>query len=496
MPPFATAAVLAACLLASLPAEGFNPMGTIAATWSGQDNPVPGAFSVCAIQATALYVECLGTSHNNSLPPKEKEFLALSGGGLFTCGLDYGSHFLVCWGIITVPDTFQQVSYTSVASGGDHVCALRGDNSNVDCWGNIDQPPPKLAFASLISGKGFSCGLTREGSAICWGGLRQDVAQPVNQTFRAIFAGSSNVCGVTSLGDLGCWGGDDHGQSRPPVGFKFLAIAGGLYHTCGIRADDRRVLCWGNNEHKQLSAPLDVPFSAIAAGDFYTCGVRLDRAMQVLCWGNSVVYPHEASFNVSPAPCVSACGRDEYQFDQLSLPCPVLRDKVCLACSQCLHMQEISACGASADRMCGFGTSTTGSARSYQRQLRRRLALVLILVAVILALGFAVICAYLCLRRKEDDRQDAGKKEIPATRNENDFSAAPRVVAMSPLELEVATGYYSDEMVLGKGAFGAVYKGVLENGQAVAIKRAIISNNRYFAVFIFLREFLYLRLVN
>ncbi|EFJ37533.1 hypothetical protein SELMODRAFT_403931 [Selaginella moellendorffii] len=430
--------------------------------WSGSADPgipIPGTFALCALHATDLRVRCMGIHHNGSNPPDTTQFLALSGGGHFACGVEYGSHFIVCWGELQVPQELQQVSYSIVASGGFHVCALRSDNSFVDCWGRIPAPPAGMAFASLVSGWGFSCGLTQAGTVACWGDLRKEILQPSNETFGSIFAGGNTACGVTLLGRLCCWGTADHGQSIPPTGLQFLSIAGGLYHTCGIRADNRQVLCWGDQDNGKLMAPLDVSFSQIAAGDFYTCGMRMDPPMDVVCWGNSVWYPrYQKNFTISRGMCVSECGRSQFQAaDQL---CPVVRDKVCLDCSVCVGNSEASPCGPLGDRKCDT------------RSQPRSTALVILLIAAALFLGSLLVLAtwlYLLRREKskEDDpkQQGDGKLEAVASKNENERSAG-QALAMSALELEVATNSYSEEMVLGKGAFGTVYKGVLENGQA------------------------------
>lgn len=44
-------------------------------------------------------------------------------------------------------------------------------------------------------------------------------------------------------------------------------------------------------------------------------------------------------------------------------------------------------------------------------------------------------------------------------------------------ELEVATGMFSDENVIGEGGYGIVYHGVLEDGTQIAVKNLL--NNRY-----------------
>ena len=44
-------------------------------------------------------------------------------------------------------------------------------------------------------------------------------------------------------------------------------------------------------------------------------------------------------------------------------------------------------------------------------------------------------------------------------------------------ELKVATNNYAEDMKIGTGGFGAVYKGKLETGKLVAIKKALVPGD-------------------
>lgn len=57
------------------------------------------------------------------------------------------------------------------------------------------------------------------------------------------------------------------------------------------------------------------------------------------------------------------------------------------------------------------------------------------------------------------------------------YAMSPRVSRLGPLNLSMsqiaaATNNFSDELKIGEGGFGIVYKGYLDDGQLVAIKRA------------------------
>jgi predicted Ser/Thr protein kinase len=48
------------------------------------------------------------------------------------------------------------------------------------------------------------------------------------------------------------------------------------------------------------------------------------------------------------------------------------------------------------------------------------------------------------------------------------------------LELEQATGNFSQSSIIGEGRFGFVYKGLLQDGSFVAIKRRLFALTRDF----------------
>src|SRR3989339_814926 len=80
------------------------------------------------------------------------------------------------------------------------------------------------------------------------------------------------------------------------ISCDYSKISGGQYHTCGIRANDSRVLCWGRGSSGQLgdggtsynSIPTLITdlseYVSISAGNLHTCGIRKNDS-RVLCWG-------------------------------------------------------------------------------------------------------------------------------------------------------------------------------------------------------------------
>src|SRR3989339_480015 len=79
--------------------------------------------------------------------------------------------------------------------------------------------------------------------------------------------------------------------------FKEGSISVGRTHTCGIRANDSRVLCWGDSANGKLGDGQDTidrlepyltidssAYSSINANYYHTCGIRANDS-RVLCWG-------------------------------------------------------------------------------------------------------------------------------------------------------------------------------------------------------------------
>lgn len=180
-----------------------------------------------------------------------------------------------------------------------------------------------IVFASLSAGgegtDDFTCGLTADGHAYCWGdnfhgelgdgGPASATPVPVagGLEFKMVSAGYEHACGVTTSGDAYCWGNGDIGRlgtgagvgSVVPVpvsgGIKFTSVSAGGRHTCGLTVAGA-IYCWGSNQVGQLgvgpaSVSSYVPvlvsgglsFSSVTAGGFHTCAITTAGA--AYCWG-------------------------------------------------------------------------------------------------------------------------------------------------------------------------------------------------------------------
>jgi alpha-tubulin suppressor-like RCC1 family protein len=196
------------------------------------------------------------------------------------------------------------LTFASLSAGSFHTCGVTS-SAEAYCWGSNawgqlgdGSTSPRslipvavsggLAFSSVSSGNGHTCGLTAGGTAYCWGanswgqlgnamgaGMAIRTTTPVEveggHTFTSLTASSAFSCGVTVSGGAYCWGSNADGrlgigtggvgQFNPfdfhvtPTavagGIGFATVSAGIAHVCGMSTGGI-AYCWGAGSNGQL----------------------------------------------------------------------------------------------------------------------------------------------------------------------------------------------------------------------------------------------------
>jgi len=159
-----------------------------------------------------------------------------------------------------------------------------------------------LRFVAVTLGDNFTCGLTTDGVAWCWG---------ANQYGQLGVDSVGNECKVDLIADGPC----SLHPRRVSGGLRFTSIDAGSEHVCGI-AHNGAAFCWGKNIVGELgttatSSTCNVPyyaerlpdydpepcsrapvavatslrFASISAGNYFTCA--LTTSGRAYCWGSN-----------------------------------------------------------------------------------------------------------------------------------------------------------------------------------------------------------------
>ena len=272
--------------------------------------------------------------------------------GRHSCGL-LNDDTIVCW-IPWESPVAPAGSFKAVSAGGSHSCGLRTDDTII-CWSdNYNWPysylgwaeAPGSSFTAVTAGFGTpaDCAQTTPSSAgaaillraaitqvrpeaasqrsppagvipagcarmrpsSCWGDNDYGETDAPAGTFKAVAAGVGHSCGLRADETVVCWGINDYGETDAPAG-SFKAVSAGVGHSCGLRIDDT-IICWGRNVWGQAEAPAGT-FKAVAAGVGHSCGLRADET--VVCWGNNDYGQTEApagAFKSVTASSSHSCG--------------------------------------------------------------------------------------------------------------------------------------------------------------------------------------------
>ena len=247
-----------------------------------------------------------GDTANQSIPvavavPRDIFFSQLTAGGDHTCAIGSDDK-AYCWGdgsagrlgnggisdrSTPLAVTVEDVSFSQVASGGAHTCAL-DSGGDAYCWGNgsygqlgngvrtyqQNTPvavtmPEGVHFSQIAAGGIHTCALGSDDKAYCWGGGRNDtqgipVAVAIPEDVSQLTEGHNHSCALSDVGVAYCWGSDNFQQLGPngngpminpvvvtmPADVNFSQITAGGAHTCALRGS--MAYCWGAGYNGQL----------------------------------------------------------------------------------------------------------------------------------------------------------------------------------------------------------------------------------------------------
>lgn len=369
-----------------------------------------------------------------------------------------------------------------LASGNSHVCGLRDDTGEVNCWRwhNISIPPG-LKFKDIAVGGDFLCGLLDCGDVQCFGGGESRAVG----NFTQVAAGTRHACAISVYEELHCWGAGvlSNGQGTKVLAENVQAVALGDNRTCALISNGT-VSCWGDG----INLPRDLAnqqFMSIEAKGNAFCGV-LRSNFSLMCWGSPLFLTKHFVYPIAlPAACKPISVTD--------CSCGFLPgyQNICLEgatiCQQCGQSLVVSPAPPSSPPPLPSpapppkANTTTGT--DHKMGSTKRTPIVLIIVgSVATAIGLAAIASYALYRlsnksgRIHDVRpRNQPRPELPTNQHLTELLSKSHgsYIEEFPLQtLLAATNGFSRENKLGSGGYGTVYRATLSDGRTVAIKRA------------------------
>lgn len=181
----------------------------------------------CARDRASSVPLCWGSfSHDGteSPPPPDAPVRQIDTGGALACAI-LESGAVECWGVdrFVFDGALEEPEgvYTDLAAAYGSVCAA-AETGSVTCWPSLDwlsAPPPDFAAARIDAGMWDTCGLDRDGGAVCWGdgvGLLPTGPAFEGEVITDLSVGDDFVCALTSEGAILCEGDNSYGQLDVP----------------------------------------------------------------------------------------------------------------------------------------------------------------------------------------------------------------------------------------------------------------------------------------
>ena len=331
---------------------------------SGEFTQVTGGADFSCALTTDGTIECWGGDNAfQQLNAPAGSFTLVSSGDTHSCAIR-SDDTVACWGGVSGDPARAHASavapagaFITLDAGNDLTCGIKGNDPEVggtlQCWGDRSHDrlnEPDGSFTRVAVGATHVCAIEAvDQGVVCWGettffdregdGVPDDIDGVGNHTtttppdgdhlYMDISAGEGHTCAIREDGRAVCWGHHADGRnqvpgsSSDPMGFSgetYIDIATGGPNNCAIREEDGSLACW-NHEKQQYWPGSEVlamtGLTSLGAGASHMCAI--DGAGALVCWGVAgiIPFPSQLSVDILEARVVArrlADGRVEFGF--------------------------------------------------------------------------------------------------------------------------------------------------------------------------------------
>ena len=266
----------------------------------GQVSGVPAGTDYVAIAAGDAFGVALaadgaviawGDGRDGQLDVPVGTYVAVGAGARFGLAVrNDGS--IVAWG----DDSLGQVSgvpagdnFVAVDGGLTFAVALRNDGTVAawgdDRWGQVSGVPRENDFVAVAAGDTHAVALRADGSLVSWGYPTAAVGLPTAGVFSAIDAGGNQSVALAADGSVVWWGQDPYnlGLAVVPTGTDYVGVAAGYLHDLALKADGSAV-GWGAGGAKseppdfgQARPPKRNDLADIAGGLYFSLALTAEE---------------------------------------------------------------------------------------------------------------------------------------------------------------------------------------------------------------------------
>ncbi|KAL3653477.1 hypothetical protein CASFOL_003158 [Castilleja foliolosa] len=425
-----------------------------------------GRDTLCGVRSGGFSLLCWNTSFNPKRIYNDASapLTSLAIGDAQICSLRNVSSpgNAMCWrgNSISPSSQIPNTQFLSISSGLGFSCGIRENTNRVYCWGDNDivSSSIQLAFTncsmkSIHVGERFACGINTTGFIICKGNnSNAQLNIPANNAYeyRGLALGANHSCAIRRLNrTVVCWGGNGEFSSNITDELSFESIIAGINFTCGLITINFSVLCWGPGwpDH-YYDTGIFLPLQKSLPGPCVesVCDCNLYPDSQLLCSGNGhICRPCDIPSLISPPQVTIFNSSSKTLKKGLLLALAIVGSVGGLAglCALLYCLWTTGVCFGKKKVHNSVQPTITAAQQSSSSPVSRSST----------------------LRRQGSilmRRQRSGTSTQHGDRAEEFLFS----------DLSAATNGFSLENKIGSGSFGVVYKGKLLDGREVAIKRS------------------------